>query len=96
MATCRKFGVRSWPQVKLFKYGKYEGEYYGAEDACKFTLLPQVKESKIKLGSCIPDSLFIKSTGFFIWIPDSTDTALNSTFFCVDSELHILDFGFQI
>lgn len=33
MATCRKFGVRSWPQVKLFKYGKYEGEYYGAEDA---------------------------------------------------------------
>ena len=35
MATCRKYGVRSWPQVKLFKYGKYEGEYYGAEDACK-------------------------------------------------------------
>ena len=33
MATCRKYGVRSWPQVKLFKYGKYEGEYYGAEDA---------------------------------------------------------------
>jgi hypothetical protein len=38
MATCRKFGVRSWPQVKLFKYGKYEGEYYGAEDSCKSTL----------------------------------------------------------
>ena len=50
MATCRKFGVRSWPQVKLFKYGKYEGEYYGAEDACKtaiftaysLTLLPLI------------------------------------------------------
>nr|UXX21453.1 protein disulfide-isomerase ER-60 [Calyptrophora lyra] len=33
MSTCRKYGVRSYPQVKLFKYGKYEGEYYGAEDA---------------------------------------------------------------
>ncbi|XP_046860696.1 protein disulfide-isomerase A3-like [Xenia sp. Carnegie-2017] len=33
MATCRRFGVRTWPQLKLFKYGRYEGEYYGAEDA---------------------------------------------------------------
>ena len=43
MATCRKYGVRSWPQVKLFKYGKYEGEYYGAEDACEFILFPRRK-----------------------------------------------------
>lgn len=38
MATCRRFGVRTWPQLKLFKYGRYEGEYYGAEDACKFLI----------------------------------------------------------
>ena len=38
MATCRKYCARSWPQLKLFKYGKYQGEYYGGQDACKTIL----------------------------------------------------------